>query len=66
MGLPESPVKDVVLRNVKIGAQTGLTIGYADRDLARHVEIDAGRGPEAIDKDERGRSVGEMKGRPSG
>ena len=29
-GLPESPVKNVVLRNVKISAKTGLTIGYAD------------------------------------
>jgi len=29
-GLPESPVRDVVLRNVKISAQTGLTVGYAD------------------------------------
>ena len=29
-GLPESPVKDVVLKNVKISAQKGLTIGYAD------------------------------------
>ncbi|HEX4032473.1 MAG TPA: glycoside hydrolase family 28 protein [Terracidiphilus sp.] len=30
VGLPESPVKNVVLKNVKIGAQKGLTIGYAD------------------------------------
>jgi len=30
VGLPESPVTDVVLRNVKISAQKGLTIGYAD------------------------------------
>jgi len=30
VGLPESPVTGVVLRNVKIGAQHGLTIGYAD------------------------------------
>ncbi|HEX8713722.1 MAG TPA: glycoside hydrolase family 28 protein [Terracidiphilus sp.] len=29
-GLPESPVKNVILRNVKISAQKGLTIGYAD------------------------------------
>lgn len=29
-GLPESPVKNVVLKNVKISAQKGLTIGYAD------------------------------------
>ncbi|HEV2323545.1 MAG TPA: glycoside hydrolase family 28 protein [Terracidiphilus sp.] len=30
VGLPESPVKNVVLKNVKISAQKGLTIGYAD------------------------------------
>jgi len=29
-GLPEAPVTGVVLRNVKLGAQTGLTIGYAE------------------------------------
>lgn len=30
VGLPESPVAGVVLRNVNISAQTGLVIGYAD------------------------------------
>ncbi len=30
VGLPESPVDNVVLRNVKISAKTGLTIGYAN------------------------------------
>lgn len=30
VGLPESPVKNVVLHNVKLSAKTGLTIGYAD------------------------------------
>jgi polygalacturonase len=29
-GLPESPVKNVVLKNVKISAETGMTIGYAE------------------------------------
>jgi polygalacturonase len=29
-GLPESPVKNVVLKNVKISAETGMSIGYAD------------------------------------
>jgi polygalacturonase len=29
-GLPEAPVKDVVLKHVKIGAKTGLTVGYAE------------------------------------
>jgi polygalacturonase len=30
VGLPESPVKNIVLRNVKIAAQKGMTIGFAD------------------------------------
>jgi polygalacturonase len=30
VGLPESPVTGVILRNVKIGAQHGLTVGYAE------------------------------------
>ena len=30
VGLPESPVENVVLRNVKIEAKTGMTLGYAD------------------------------------
>jgi len=29
VGLPESPLRRVVLRNVKISARTRLTIGYA-------------------------------------
>jgi hypothetical protein len=29
-GLPEAPVAGVVLRHVKIGAHTGLTIGFAE------------------------------------
>ena len=29
-GLPESPVKGMVLKNVKITAQKGMTIGFAD------------------------------------
>jgi hypothetical protein len=29
-GLPESPVQDVVLKNVKISAETGMRIGYAE------------------------------------
>jgi hypothetical protein len=28
-GLPESPVENVVLHNVRLSAKTGLTIGYA-------------------------------------
>lgn len=30
VGLPESPVKNVVLKNIKISAETGMSIGYAD------------------------------------
>jgi polygalacturonase len=30
VGLPEAPVAGVVLRNVKIGARRGMTIGYAE------------------------------------
>jgi hypothetical protein len=30
VGLPEVPILGVVLRNVKIGAKTGLTIAYAE------------------------------------
>lgn len=30
VGLPEAPIPGVVLRNVKIGAQHGMTISYAD------------------------------------
>ena len=33
VGLPESPVKNVVLKNVKISAETGVSIGYADVTL---------------------------------
>jgi hypothetical protein len=30
VGLPEAPITGVILRNVKIGAQQGLTIAYAE------------------------------------
>jgi polygalacturonase len=30
VGLPEAPVKNIVLKNVKIAAQKGMTIGFAD------------------------------------
>jgi polygalacturonase len=30
MGLPEAPVKNIVLKNVKIEAQKGMTIGFAE------------------------------------
>jgi polygalacturonase len=43
VGLPESPVLGVVLRNVKISAVHGLTIGYADVSEAG-MEIKASEG----------------------
>ncbi len=43
VGLPEAPVAGVVLRNVKIGAQHGMTIGYADVTEAG-VEVTATEG----------------------
>jgi lysophospholipase L1-like esterase len=48
VGLPESPVKGVVLSNVKISAQTGLIIGYAEVS-GEAVVIDAAEG-EGISK----------------
>lgn len=43
VGLPESPIQGVVLRKVKIGAQHGLTVGYAQVS-GEGVTIDAGEG----------------------
>ncbi len=47
VGLPESPVENVVLNNVKIGAQTGLTIGYATV-MGTNVHIQAAQGEPII------------------
>ncbi len=44
VGLPESPVKDVVLDNVKISAQKGMAIGYANVS-GQNVEVKAANGP---------------------
>jgi hypothetical protein len=30
VGLPESPVKNLTLKNINIAAEKGMTIGYAD------------------------------------
>ena len=46
MGLPESPVKDLVLKNVSITATTGLSIAFAQVTL-NHVVVKATQG-EAI------------------
>jgi polygalacturonase len=43
VGLPESAVKDVVLKNVQIKAKTGLTVGYASV-TGRQVSIEAAKG----------------------
>ena len=43
VGLPEAPISGVVLRNVKIGAQHGLTIGYAEVS-GEGAAIEAGEG----------------------
>lgn len=45
VGLPESPVKNVVLRNVSISADKGLTIGYADV-TGKNVKVTAADGPD--------------------
>jgi polygalacturonase len=42
-GLPEAPVRGVILRNIKISAKTGLTIGYATV-AAQNVVIQASQG----------------------
>lgn len=44
VGLPESPVTGVVLRNVEISAEKGLNVGYASVTL-NHVQITAAQGP---------------------
>jgi polygalacturonase len=43
VGLPEAPVTGVVLRNVKISAQTGLTIGHAEV-VGEGVTVEAAEG----------------------
>jgi polygalacturonase len=43
IGLPESPVKDVVLKNVDIQAQKGLQIAYADV-TASNLKVTAAEG----------------------
>jgi polygalacturonase len=43
VGLPEAPVKNIVLKNVDIQAQTGMRIAYADVTLD-HVTVKAAEG----------------------
>jgi hypothetical protein len=47
VGLPEAPIRGVVLRNVKIDAQHGLTIGNAQVS-GEGVKIEAGDGQPLI------------------
>ncbi|HUB52890.1 MAG TPA: glycoside hydrolase family 28 protein [Terracidiphilus sp.] len=49
VGLPESPVLGITLRNVKIGAVRGLTIGYA-QVAGTHVTVTAQQGPGIIEQ----------------
>jgi polygalacturonase len=49
VGLPESPVENVVLSNVSISAQTGLTIGYATV-TGTNVHIEAAQGDTIMKK----------------
>ena len=47
-GLPEAPIANLVLRNVKISAQTGLTVAYASVS-GRNVVIRASRGAPVVE-----------------
>ncbi len=46
-GLPEAPVYNLVLRDVKISAQTGLTVAYASVE-GQNVVIKASQGPPLV------------------
>jgi polygalacturonase len=46
-GLPEAPVLRVALHNVKIGAQSGMSIGFADV-VGERVEVKASEGPAIV------------------
>jgi polygalacturonase len=50
VGLPESPVDNVTLKNVKLSAQTGLTIGYANVS-ATDLEVQAAQGEGILKRD---------------
>jgi hypothetical protein len=47
VGLPEAPVDHIVLKNVKLSGQTGLTVGYANV-TGTHVEVHADTGDAII------------------
>jgi polygalacturonase len=50
VGLPEAPVEDVELKNVKLSGQTGLTIGYA-AVTATGLEVQAAQGEGILKRD---------------
>jgi polygalacturonase len=47
VGLPEAPVDNIVLKNVKLSGQTGLTVGYANV-TGTNVEVHADQGDAII------------------
>jgi hypothetical protein len=47
VGLPEAPVDNVVLKNVSLGGNTGLTIGYANV-TGTNVKVEAKEGDAII------------------
>jgi polygalacturonase len=49
VGLPESPVRDVVLENVSIGAKTGLSVGYASVTVQKlSIQVEKGQPVEKL------------------
>jgi len=50
VGLPEAPVEDVVLKNVKLSGQTGLTIGFASVS-ATGLEVQTAQGDAILKRD---------------
>ena len=48
VGLPESPVADVVLENVRITAETGLTMANARGITLKHAQVSVKNGPSFI------------------
>jgi hypothetical protein len=47
VGLPEAPIEKILLKNVKLSGQTGLTIGYANV-TGYSVEVHADQGEPVI------------------
>ncbi len=47
VGLPEAPVDNIVLKNVKLAGKTGLTVGYANV-TATDLKVDAAQGDKIL------------------